>query len=61
MKKWYVIPNILPAIGIEVWIRTGFNYSNTFKATLDSGGQRFVSSDNSIAYPVNLIAKWREL
>jgi len=59
MSTWKTFPLNVPADQEVVWVRVKYYYSTPFLATYDDAGQQFISTINSIYYPVWTIARWK--
>lgn len=56
---WKKIPLFIPENEQEVWIRIKYYYSAPFLATYYTADQQFISTVNSIIYPVWTVARWK--
>lgn len=59
MSPWFHLPDQIPTDTQTVWVRVEYYYSEPFLAIFNLGTLTFTSIDNSIVYPVWVIARWK--
>ena len=59
MLKWKSTPQDLPADGAIVWCRLNYWFGPPFLASWSVTQQSFISSVNSIIYPVWTVSRWK--
>jgi len=59
MSTWFHFPNNIPTDGETVYVRIEYYYSEPFLAVFTLSTMIVTSVDNSIVYPVWVIARWR--